>query len=151
MNRILDDLDRRIVNRLQVGIAITDEPFAAVANELGIETATLLVRLCRLKTAGVLSRVGPMYNAERFGGALSLCAMTVPKDRFEGVAELVNAFPEVAHNYAREHRLNMWFVLATETAARRAEVVADIERLTDIKVLDLPKLHEFYIGLKVQA
>jgi DNA-binding Lrp family transcriptional regulator len=77
--------------------------------------------------------------------------MATPLDRFETVAAVVNAFPEVAHNYARDHRLNMWFVLATETEADIGRIIAEIERLTDIKVLNLPKLEEYFIGLKVDA
>jgi hypothetical protein len=42
-------------------------------------------------------------------------------------------------------------VLATEAEGRVGEVVAAIERLTDVKVLNLPKLDEYYIGLKVDA
>jgi siroheme decarboxylase len=147
----LDAVDRAVVNRLQDGLPLTPEPFAAVAAELGLHEADLLARLDRLTALGVLSRVGPMYNAARFGGGLSLCAMEVPADRFEAVTAIVNAFPEVAHNYARDHRLNMWFVLATESEADITRVIAGIERLTDIKVLNLPKLEEYFIGLKVDA
>jgi siroheme decarboxylase len=147
----LDAVDRAVVNRLQDGLPLTPEPFAAVAAELGLMEADLLARLDRLTALGVLSRVGPMYNAARFGGGLSLCAMEVPADRFEAVTAIVNAFPEVAHNYARDHRLNMWFVLATESEADITRVIAGIERLTDIKVLNLPKLEEYFIGLKVDA
>jgi DNA-binding Lrp family transcriptional regulator len=151
MKHILDKTDRSIVNRLQDGLPPVEEPYRAVARELGIEESDLLARLARLKSAGVLSRIGPMYNAARFGGGLTLCAMAVPERRFEAVARLVNAFPEVAHNYAREHRFNMWFVLATETEERIAEVLAEIERLTYIKVLNLPKLDEYFVGLRVAA
>jgi DNA-binding Lrp family transcriptional regulator len=151
MKPILDEIDRRIVNRLQDGLPLVEEPYAAAAAELGIAESGLLSRLSRLKAAGVLSRIGPMYNAARFGGGLTLCAMAVPAGRFDQVAAIVNAFPEVAHNYARDHHFNMWFVLATEAGGRVGEVVAAIERLTDVKVLNLPKLDEYYIGLKVDA
>jgi DNA-binding Lrp family transcriptional regulator len=147
----LDADDRALVNRLQDGLPLVPEPFAAVAAELGLGEDDVLARLARLKSLGVLSRIGPMYNAARFGGGLSLCAMAAPLDRFETVAAIVNAFPEVAHNYARDHRLNMWFVLATETEADIGRIIAEIERLTDIKVLNLPKLEEYFIGLKVDA
>ena len=58
-------------------------------------------------------------------------------------------FPEVAHNYARDHELNMWFVIATEQPERAAEVIAAIEQETGCKVYDMPKQEEFYIGLKL--
>lgn len=151
MKPLLDALDRTIINRLQDGLPMTPTPYADAAAELGMGEEELLTRLARLKSAGVLSRIGPMFNAGRFGGGLTLCAMAVPPERFEEVASLVNGFAEVAHNYARDHRHNMWFVLATETEADVARVIAAIEGLTDIKVLNLPKLEEYFIGLKVEA
>ena len=151
MKPVLDALDRRIINRLQEGVALVSEPFAAVADELGLTDVEIIARLARLKTIGALSRFGPMYNAGAFGGGLTLCAMVVPEDRFEEVAAIVNGFRECAHNYARDHRLNMWFVLATEDPARIDAVIAEIERLTGIKVLNLPKLDEYFIGMKVDA
>jgi DNA-binding Lrp family transcriptional regulator len=151
MTTSLDSIDRAIVNRLQDGLPATLTPYATAAHDLGIGEEELLNRLTRLRTTGVLSRLGPMYNAPRFGGGLSLCAMAVPAERFEEVAQIVNGFPEVAHNYAREHRFNMWFVLATEDEATIAATIARIEGLTDIKVLNLPKLEEYFIGLRVSA
>ena len=98
-----------------------------------------------------LTRFGPMYHAERLGGGLSLCAMSIPEQDFERVTEQVNAFPEVAHNYARDHKLNMWFVLATETPERIASVLDEIEQVTGYPVYNMPKQHEFFVGLKFEV
>jgi len=92
-----------------------------------------------------------MYNAERMGGGLSLCAMRVPEVDFETVTERVNAFSEVAHNYARDHEFSMWFVLATETAERIETVVKEIENVTGYRVYNMPKLEEFFIGLRFEV
>lgn len=145
----MDDIDRELVNCLQDGLPVCRRPFDTLASALGLPVSTLLERLGRLLDAGVLSRFGPMYNAERLGGSLSLCAMQVPEARYDAVAEQVNAYPEVAHNYARDHRLNMWFVIATERKEQAAEVIAAIEQATACKVYDMPKQREFYIGLKL--
>ena len=107
----MDQLDKRIINYLQQGFPICASPYQQVAEELGIEQAELLNRLQTLLADGVLSRFGPLFHAEQMGGALTLAAIKVPEQRFEEVTEIVNAFPEVAHNYARNHVLNMWFVL----------------------------------------
>ena len=102
-----------------------------------------------LTETGILSRFGPMYHAERLGGALSLVAMKVPEPAFERVVAQVNAFPEVAHNYARDHVLNLWFVLATEKPERKAEVLSEIEAVTGLPVHDMPKITEYFVGLKL--
>lgn len=143
----LDAADRRLINRLQDGLPLVAAPYAAVAAELDLSEGELLYRLERLLEAGVLSRFGPMYHAELLGGGLTLAALAVPEEAFEDVTEAVNAFPEVAHNYRREHRLNMWFVLATETPERIAEVIAEIEAATGLPVFNMPKQEEFHVRL----
>lgn len=145
------DLERAIVNRLQGGFALAPRPFAAAAAELGTDETTLIETLRAMLAAGTLTRFGPMYDAERLGGAFTLCAMRVPGAALERVAALVNAHPEVAHNYAREHRFNLWFVLATASRARIAEVIAAIEAETGYPVLDLPREQEYFIDLRLTA
>lgn len=147
----MDATDRRIINQLQGGFPIVDEPFAAAANGLGLGEAELIRRLQRLLDDNTLSRFGPLYHAERLGGGLSLAAMAVPDNDFERVAAQVNALPEIAHNYARDHRLNMWFVIATETAADIDRVVQHIENSTGYRVYNMPKQEEFYVGLRFQV
>ena len=147
----MDATDRSIVNALQDGLPVCEHPFAAAAEALEMSEAELIRRVQALADDGVLSRFGPMYHAERLGGGLSLAAISVPEARFDEVVETVNAFPEVAHNYARDHALNMWFVLATETPDRIAEVIAEIEAGTGLEVYDMPKIEEFFVGLRLDA
>lgn len=147
----MDATNRCIVNALQDGFPVCDRPYAEAARALGIDEGALIDRLGRLVEDGKLSRFGPLYHAERIGGALTLAAMAVPEAEFEDVADIVNTFPEVAHNYAREHALNMWFVLATERPERIAQVIAEIETATGHKVYDMPRIEEFYVGLRVEA
>jgi DNA-binding Lrp family transcriptional regulator len=85
------------------------------------------------------------------GGDFCLCAMAVPEDAFDAVLTKVNAHPEVAHNYERTHRLNMWFVLACETPEGITQTADAIEAETGITVFRFPKLQEFFIGFRVAA
>ena len=64
---------------------------------------------------------------------------------------VVNAHPEVAHNYARDHRLNMWFVLATEDESRIEATVRAIEAETGLPVLNMPREAEYHVGLRLEA
>ncbi|MDZ7711352.1 MAG: AsnC family transcriptional regulator [Roseovarius sp.] len=147
----LDANDRAILNRLQDGFPIGPAPFAAVARDLGLDEGDVLARLERMKSARILTRFGPFFDAEAMGGAFCLCAMAVPEVDFEAVAAQVNVHAAVAHNYARAHRLNMWFVLATETGDEIAAVADTIEAETGLRVLRFPKLREFFIGFRVAA
>ena len=145
----LDGLDRALLNRLQDGIEVCERPFERIAAEVGCSEQEVVARLQRLLDRGLLSRFGPLYNAEAMGGAVTLAALAVPPERFDAVADIVNGFPEVAHNYAREHELNMWFVVSTEQPQRLTEVLAEIEAATGLPVYNMPREREYYIGLKL--
>lgn len=147
----MDYIDRTIINNLQGGFPICERPYLEVATRLGISEETLLERLTQLLENGTLSRFGPLYHAERLGGALTLAAMSIPAAQFDQVAAQVNAFPEVAHNYTRDHELNMWFVIATEQPERVAEVINAIETQTGLRVYNLPKEKEYYVGLRLEV
>ena len=147
----MDETDRRIVNRLQRGIPACERPYAEAARELGLDEPTLIGRIRALREDGVLTRFGPLFDAERLGGAFCLCALAVPEEQFDRVAALVNAHIEVAHNYERTHRYNMWFVLAATSEAAIGETIRRIEAETGLPVLALPRLDEYYIGLQLAA
>lgn len=147
----MDKIDRNIINILQAGFPLSEEPYAEVAAQLGITETELLNRLSRLLNEKTLTRFGPMYDAQKLGGAFSLVAIQVPEDDFDNVTEVVNSYPEVAHNYQRDHDFNMWYVLATETSEQIDEVNRDIEQRTGLKVFNMPKLEEYFIGLQLRV
>ena len=147
----MDETDKAIINKLHGGFPVAERPFAIVAAELEIGEAELIERISALRKDGILSRFGPMLDAKAMGGAFTLCAMAVPDCRFDEVTGIVNARSEVAHNYARNHELNMWFVLATESPGEIETVIAAIEDTTGIAVMNLPKLDEYFLELRLVA
>ncbi|MGA8052887.1 MAG: Lrp/AsnC family transcriptional regulator [Burkholderiales bacterium] len=147
----MDAIDRMIVDTLQAGIDVVEFPLARCAAMLGMTEDVLVERVGRLLDEGVLTRFGPMYDAEALGGLFTLAALRVRGEDFERVAQLVNAHPEVAHNYEREHEYNMWFVIAAEKPGDAARVIADIERETGYAVLDLPRLEEYRLLLQLDS
>lgn len=147
----LDQNDRVIINELQSGLPLTSHPFATLGQKMGLDELELVNRIKRLREIGAITRFGPFFDAEAMGGTFCLCAMEVPGDRFEQVMTLVNAHPEVAHNYERDHRLNMWFVVASDTPDGTSQVIRKIEAETGLRVLELPKLKEFFVGFRVHA
>ena len=147
----LDAIDKSLINALQGDFPLVPEPYRQVAEKLGLSEAELLRRLDSLLERRVLTRFGPMFQIERAGGAFVLAAMRVPEAEFERVAAQVNAFPEVAHNYRREHALNMWFVLATATPQGIVETTAAIEAATGLPVFAFPKEREYFVEMKLRA
>lgn len=168
----IDRADARLLERLHGGFPLVDRPFAQVADELGLAEDEVIERLTRLLSHGVLTRFGPLFQIERAGGCFVLAAMSVPEKRFDAVAQAVNAWPEVAHNYRRESAarraagrrpskelqpqsagedaaLNMWFVVAAESAAAAESVLQRIEADTGLAVWRFPKEREFKVELKL--
>lgn len=144
----LDTIDRQLLNTLQDGFPICERPYQQVATEFGITESELINRIDNLLATHYLTRFGPMYHAERMGGGLSLAAMSIPQDDFERVTQIVNSLPEIAHNYERDHNFNMWFVIATEQLDEVEVVVRKIQALTGYPVYNMPKIEEFYVGLR---
>ncbi|MFD1569580.1 Lrp/AsnC family transcriptional regulator [Halorubrum laminariae] len=156
----LTTLDRGIINAFQGGFPVVKRPFepaAAALRDRGVDVTgpELCERVRDLDAEGILSRFGALVNAEAIGGAASLVAMHAPEERYESVAETVNEFTAVAHNYEREHpHLNMWFVVSVadhpdpdkDGSDRVEEVLAEIEAATGQETYNLPKLREFHVG-----
>jgi len=147
----MDDIDRSLINGLQRGFPVVDRPYLQVARELGLGEQELISRLGNLLDEGVLSRFGPLYQAERLGGAYTLAAMQVPEADYDRVADLVNAHREVAHNYRREHAFNMWFVVAALSPAAVARTLLEIERACTYPVFEFRKDREYFVDLDLTA
>ncbi len=147
----MDSVDREIINQFQGDFPIVDRPFLALAEKLDIAESEVMTRIRFMLDDGLLTRFGPLYNIDKMGGTFSLCAMQVPEDTFEDIADKVNQFPEVAHNYERDNRLNMWFVIAAESEPELGEIIKRIEQATDLQVFNFPKQREFYVNFRLSV
>ncbi|WP_217475305.1 Lrp/AsnC family transcriptional regulator [Stutzerimonas stutzeri] len=142
----IDALSRRLIDRFQHGMPLCAEPYRAMAEALECSEAEVLACLERLEHGGGLSRVGPVFEHSR-AGASTLVALAVPELRLESVAALINSYPEVNHNYLREHRYNLWFVVTGPDRAHVEALLAQIEADTGLTPLDLPMQAAYRIDL----
>lgn len=142
----LSQLEQQLLNDFQRDLPLVPRPFAAIAEALQIDERTVLQALQDLQQRGLISRVGPVFAPRRVG-ASTLAALAVPPQDLETVAELVSTYPEVNHNYQREHRFNLWFVLTAPDQDRLSAVLGDIEQRTGLPVLDLPLERDYHIDL----
>lgn len=137
---------RRLVNEFQRGFPLSPRPFNDIAERLGWSEAMVLAGLSELTETGVVSRVGPVIRPNTVGVS-ALAAMTVPSSRLVSVAGIVSRRPEVNHNYEREHRFNLWFVVAANDAGALDRAVRGIEADSGLAVMVLPMLDDYYIDL----
>lgn len=142
----LSQLDKRLLDDFQRDFPVCPRPYAAMAERLGCNEATVLERLQWLQQRGYVSRIGPVFRPNRLG-ASTLAAMAVPAQRLQEVARLVNSYSEVNHNYEREHAFNLWFVVTACDQAAVAKVLDQVRRRTGLAVMDLPLTDEFHIDL----
>jgi DNA-binding Lrp family transcriptional regulator len=142
----MSDLDLRLLNDFQRDFPLVAEPFAALARQLGTGEDRVLAALSRLQGAGAVSRVGAVFRPHQVG-ASTLAALSTAAARLEEVARLVSGYPEVNHNYEREHHYNLWFVVTAPDEARVRQVLAEIEAGSGSPVLYLPMLEDYHIDL----
>lgn len=139
-------LTSRLLNDFQRNFPLDPAPFARIARSLDTTAETVLATLKELQARGAVSRVGPVFRPNTVG-ASTLAAMAVPLQRLEAVAAIVSAFPQVNHNYEREHRFNLWFVVTAENPLALQETLNEIQDSTGCAVLSLPLLRDYHIDL----
>lgn len=144
-------LEQKLLDNYQRDFPLSATPFADIADELGVAEEHVLETYQDLKARGTVGRIGGIFKPGSVG-ASTLAAMEVPEDRLEAVADVVSAMATVNHNYEREHRLNLWFVIAADTQADVKRTLQAIEEQTGLEVLDLPMLEAFHLdlGFKLQ-
>ncbi len=143
----VDAVDAELIDGFQSGFPVRERPFEAVGEALGVSAEATLERVERLREAGIFRRFGAVLNPPVIGSS-TLAAVQAPEERFDDVAETINAHRQVNHNYARDHAWNMWFVVTAGSRERRDAILAEIERETGCEVLVLPMLTDYYIDLE---
>ncbi len=142
----METLTEKLLNDFQRNFPLNPLPFEQIAEALDTSTETVIAKIKELQSKGAVSRVGPVFSPNSVGVS-TLAAMAVPAAQLEQVAEMVNQYSQVNHNYEREHRLNLWFVATSETQALLQQTLDDIEKQTGYAVLSLPLLKEYHIDL----
>lgn len=142
----LSDLQQRLLNDFQHEFPLSPHPYQIIADKLGVSEEEILSAFCELRDQQFISRIGPVIPPNQIGVS-ALVAMSVPQSELEWVAEVISAYPEVNHNYERDHQLNLWFVVIAADQDHLASTIVSIERETGFSALPLPMLDNFFIDL----
>ena len=140
------DSDRRLLDDFQHDLPLDPRPFARIGEAMGVGEKAVIAGLERLHRSGAVSRVGPVFRPNRLG-ASTLAALAVAPEALEAVASMINEYPEVNHNYEREHHYNLWFVVTAPDRDRIDAVLGEIAERTGLEPLDLPMLEDYFIDL----
>jgi len=144
--QVLTPLERTLLNDFQRGFPLDPRPFARIAEALGVDEDAIVTAYGGLRERGLITRIGPVIRPHRLGWS-TLAAMRVPPERLGEVADLVTGYPEVNHNYEREHDFNLWFVVAAANREEVLGVLADIASRSGLRVLDLPLEQPYRVDL----
>ena len=145
-NNTFTKLEQRLLNDFQRSMPLSATPYADIAEELGVTEDEAMASIKSLQERGVISRVGPVFRPNRIGVS-TLAAMSVPKQDLECVARIISAFPEVNHNYEREHEYNLWFVVTASSTEHLDIVLHEIEQHAEYPLMSLPMLEDYFIDL----
>lgn len=148
----LDSRDRALLNLIQTGFPVTPTPYADLGRTLGMTEEEVLARLARLQEGKIIRRLGGIFNSRKLGYTGTLCAMRVPEERLEQVAQVVGGYLEVTHNYLREHDYNMWFTVLALSEERLQDIIEEIMDRTgirDIMVLPARKIYKIEVKFDV--
>lgn len=143
---MIDDIDKRIINRIQSNFPVTAKPFHTIAQNLGLDAEDVLQRVARLRKAGIIRRIGGNFVPEKLGYVSTLCAASVPDDKLAFFKEVVNSYTGVTHNYRRENRFNVWFTFIAPSRSTIERNLQDISRRTGVApILNLPATRVYKI------
>lgn len=136
----------RLFNAWQHTLPLVSRPFDAMGAAFDLRGDQVLQMLQHGLSRGEISRVGGVFGIGA-GGVGLLCALQVPPHERDAVAARVSAEPGVNHNYARDHRLNLWFVVTACDATRLHACVERIDAATGYIALRLPMRRAYRIDL----
>ncbi len=139
-------LEQHLLNDFQRDMSLSATPYADMAKQLNVSEEEVLQSIQSLQNRGVISRVGPVFRPNRIGVS-TLAAMSVPEQDLECVARIISAFPEVNHNYEREHEYNLWFVVTASSEEHLDIVLNEIEQHAEYPLMSLPMLDDYFIDL----
>lgn len=143
----MDDIDRRILNRIQKAFPVCEEPFRVIGGELGLGEREVLERIRRLKAEGVIRRIGAVIDPKKLGFVSTLCAARVPEEKVRDFVEVVNRYRGVTHNYRRNHDYNIWFTFIAESPEALERVLEEIKAGTGVDdIVSMPAKRTFKIN-----
>ncbi|HUU69939.1 MAG TPA: radical SAM protein [Planctomycetota bacterium] len=142
----LDEADERILSVVQTALPVDEQPYDVLAQQLGMTEDDVMARLARLRSGGVVRRLGPVFESRRLGYASTLVAARIPEHRLADVAEEVNRIPGVTHNYRRENHYNLWFTLTAPSDGEIERILEGLRQRTGIaEFFSLPAITVYKI------
>jgi siroheme decarboxylase len=139
-------IEQCLLNDFQHGFPLSPKPFDEIAERLNVDSSLVIEIFKKMQSTGAISRIGPVIKPNSIGNSI-LAALKVPNNQLVETADMINLYPEVNHNYEREHHFNLWFVITAKDKTRLDFILDEIEQQTGFPLLRLPLLDAYHIDL----
>jgi DNA-binding Lrp family transcriptional regulator len=146
---MLTPLHKQLLNNYQQDFPLSPQPFLEIAENLGVSEELVIAAFALLQEQSFISRIGPIIQPNHIGIS-SLVAMMIPSAQLESCAKIISQFSEVNHNYEREHKFNLWFVIIADDQNNLTELLSRIEKETGFSTFKFPLLEDYFINLGFQ-
>lgn len=145
-----DELDKAILNYIQHEFPLTPRPYKELAEWVGSSENEVFDRVKVMIESGHIRRLGGVFDTNKLGFYSTLVALKVAEDKIDQVAEEINNYHGVTHNYKRDHEWNLWFTFSGDDKMAVEETLAEIERIPGVKqLMELPAQKKYKLGLKL--
>ena len=152
IGQIMDDIDREILNEIQSRFPITPRPYLELGKRFDMSEDEILYRVKRLRSEGIIRRIGGNFDSRKLKFTSTLCAAKVPENKIERFVEVVNGYNGVTHNYLRDHEYNLWFTFIAPNTQYIDEALSEISKETGVEeIINLPAERIFKIKVDFEV
>lgn len=152
LHPLIDETNRKLLQLLQDNFPLVEQPYRHVAQQLNLSETQVIERLTRLSQQGITRKIGAVLDTSKIGlNAATLIAAKVPPERIDAIADIINQYPQVSHNYEREHEYNVWFTLKANNQAELNAILEEIVQKASLNrddILNLPTKSCFKIDVR---
>lgn len=143
------DLKTQLILKYQKDFPLCSRPYLKIAEDVGFSEELIRATFEEMLSEGMITRIGPVFATGRVGKSF-LAAVKCPIDRINEVAEVINSYPEVNHNYLRENELNIWFVMTAISDEKLQEKVLEIEAKIMLPIYQFKMTRPYKIDLSLK-
>ncbi len=137
---------QNLIDRYQDDFPLSKSPYAEIACDLKSSENEVMEVLSQMINEDLIGRIGPIYKTHKMGYSLLAACECQESDILE-TTKIINSFNEVNHNYERDHKLNIWFVVTAKDKSSVYHVCQSIEKICKVKVLCFPMVKSYKIDL----
>ena len=141
----MDEIDKKILNLIQEGFPLHKRPYAEIGKQVGIDEKEAIEKVQKLKDAGIIRRIGVVFEPKKLDYTSTLCGVHVDEKRLIEVVDALNKHTGVTHNYEREGDLNLWFTIIADKTEEIDAFIEDLQRRFSLKIYRFPKKRVFKI------